>query len=248
MPVPKNMGWLWNANNPGISTIRRGWKPGAVPKSVAKMMRYFLVKECDIPPADGNSIQCMNEKPTLKVEKKLGEYTIILNPLCDDKSHGDAAPIVFKIAKSEDEKRRCNARRILKCRGITKSCECNDISSCSCINDCQKQSILCELEAISEVMCIIPEMKYEELNEASECSEIDFEFTPPFEMMNKCKRDVGVSVAGTQYEEQIYDKFEDVDESSEDEIVVPKLKNKKKKTTKKVQKKIVKKMTVVKSR
>lgn len=38
MLVPKNMGWLWNAPVSGLPNNRRGWRPGAVKKSVAKIM------------------------------------------------------------------------------------------------------------------------------------------------------------------------------------------------------------------
>lgn len=222
------MGWLWNVENVGISQIRRGWRPGAVSKRVAQMMAYFLGKECDEPAEGKDSAKAMNEKPTstLKVEKKSGEFRITLNQLCDESGCGDA-PVVFKITKTEDEKKRSDAISLLKSRGFNKTCDCNDLCECSCINDCQRQIMLYELKAISDVLCINPTLKYEELNEASECSEIDFEFTPPFEMMNKCRRDVRVSVAATQYEQQSFEE-EAAEESSENEVVETKRKIKKK--------------------
>lgn len=227
--VPKNMGWLWNVEIPGITKIRRGWKPGAVPKPVATMMKHFLRKEYE-PPAEGSFIESMNEYPTpsVQVEKKLAKYKITLNPL-GNKSHGeDASPIVFNISKYDDTMLRLDAKRFLKNRGVTKTCKCRNICECSCIDDSCRKRFLYELETISQVMKINPAMKYEDLNDISDGSEIDFEFTPPFKMMNKCKRDVRVSVATTQYEEPKFEQFDETDESSEhDKIVVKKRKVKK---------------------
>lgn len=205
--VPKNMGWLWNIKNPGINKIRRGWKPGAVPKSVARLMNHFLrVGHTSFHPEQETFER---PKSTLKVEKKAGEYRIILNPPpIDDKSCGDIeTPIVFKISKTNEEMKRFEAINLLKSRGINKECSCENIHDCFCINECRKQIILYELKAISDIMCISPTLKYEELNEDS--SEIDFEFTPPFDMMNKCRRDVRVSVAATQYDRPSDDEMND---------------------------------------
>lgn len=226
--VPKNMGWLWNVEIPGITSIRRGWKPGAVPKPVARMMKQFLRKECE-PTSEGCSIENKNEypTPTVQVEKKHATYKISLNP-SSNKSHGeDVSPIVFNISKYDDTLLRHDAKKMLKCRGVTKSCKCTDIFECLCIDECCKMRFLYELKTISQVMKINPPMKYEDLNDTSECSEIDFEFTPPFKMMNKCKRDVRVSVATTQYEEPSFEKFEETEESSEHDIAVIKRKVKK---------------------
>ncbi|KAL7022839.1 hypothetical protein ACKWTF_012402 [Chironomus riparius] len=219
--VPKNMGWLWNAKIPGITNIRRGWRPGAVPKSVARMMKRFLKKESQ-PPAEGSLIENNNKcyTPSVQVEKKLAKYKITLNPVCNKSFGEDVSPIVFNISKYDDMTLRLDAKKMLKSRGITKTCKCRNICECSCIDDFSRKRFLYELETICQVMKINPPMKYEDLKDISECSEIDFEFTPPFKMMNKCKRDVRMSVATTQYEEPSFEKFEETEESSEHDTVV----------------------------
>ena len=192
------------------------------------MMKHFLKKECE-PPAEGSFIENKNERPTpsVQVEKKFAKYKITLNPLCNKSLGEDVSPIVFNISKYDDTMLRLDAKRMLKSRGITKTCKCRNICECSCIDDICRKRFLYELETISQVMKINPPMKYEDLNDISECSEIDFEFTPPFKMMNKCKRDVRMSVATTQYEEPSFEKFDEIEESSEHDTVVKKRKVKK---------------------
>lgn len=195
--VPSNMGWLWNAQIVGLPSIRRGWRPGAVRKSVAKIMEVYLT-----PPAEPAPPVKQDDPPTLRVQKKKGEYTIVMNPLRDEsKALENPSPIVFKVTKSDDVKQRSCARKILKSRGIEKKCNCATIDSCNCLTGCEKTQLKSEMEQVSKELCLKPELSVGDLRDSSE-SEVDVEFTPPSalkqkSLSKKCKP-VKVSVAETQ--------------------------------------------------
>lgn len=212
--VPKNMGWLWNVGITGLPTFRRGWRPGAIKTSVATIMKYYLK-----PAAEQAMILPGLNPPTLRVQKKEGDYTIIMNPLRDD-SNGikNSTPVVFKVVKSDDAKKRSIARKILKTRGVEKSCDCDDIEKCLCLTTCDKAQIMFELQEISTRLFLKPEMNFCDLKDSSE-SEIDVEFTPPFakKQENQCKA-VKKSYAGTQYEMQLDDFSYDKRETSNEKI------------------------------
>lgn len=196
------MGWLWNAQIVGLPIIRRGWRPGAIRKSVAKIMQFYLT-----PPAEPAPPVEQVDPPTLRVKKKNGEFTIVMNPLRDELSHADPSPIVFKVTQSDEVKRRSNARKILKSRGVEKSCSCTSLESCCCLTSCEKVRLKSEMQRLSMELCLKPELSVGDLKETSE-SEMDVEFTPPSAAKLKhpgvgvkCKP-VKVSVAETQYEAQ----------------------------------------------
>jgi Domain of unknown function (DUF4776) len=201
--VPKNMGWLWNTSVAGISHLRRGWRPGAITKTVANTMKHFLNIDQDTSLSkEPNVIEDINDKnSTLRVKKQCGDYTITLNPNINASESDLKPPVVFKIAKSNEAKKRHEAKEVLKERGIVKKCSCSSITSCKCYTLCEKEEISCELRDISKTFCLNPEMRFIDLNQTSE-SELDFEFTPPFAMKNKFKKHTKVSYTGTQYEKQ----------------------------------------------
>lgn len=209
MLVPKDMGWMWNV---GIS--ERGWRPGAVRKSVAKIMQLFLT-----PPEKPVKCPIIKDPPTLRVQKKDGEFTIVMNPVLneDDK---DVSPIVFKLEKTEDGKKRSKAQKILKKRGIKINCDCTSFKKCKCLSECDKAQIKFELVNLSKELCIKPQLSLCDLKDGSE-SEIDFEFTPPAAMKSrnpfKCKKPK-VSVAATQCEPQKI-----VDDNEEEEKLCAKV-------------------------
>lgn len=204
--VPKNMGWLWNVNIPGIPTIRRGWKPGAVPNSIAKIMKYFLeTAEEQQPPEEPNLIKTCSNKAGLHMQRKKGEYTIVMN------AAGGDGPVTFKISKSEEVKRREEIRKVLKKRGIMKNCQCEKIDECRCLNDCKKKEIVAALKNISAEYNLNPSFEFSELNESSD-SEMDFEYTPPFAVAAKLRKKPPVCFASTQYEQQ------EIEEIAEEEI------------------------------
>lgn len=194
--VPKRMGWMWNV---GVS--ERGWRPGAVRKSVAKIMKLYLTKP-------ENLIKCPEKTnpPTLRVQKKNGQFTIVMNPLRDKtKVNEEISPIVFKLEKSEEAKKRSMARQVLKDRGVS-SCDCVSLSKCNCMSACEKARIKFELMKVSNDFCLDRELTLCDLNDSSE-SEIDVEFTPPSaaKLCNPCfkRKPAKVSAAATQYETQV---------------------------------------------
>lgn len=195
--VPKNMGWLWNVKISGLPTMRRGWRPGAVRKSVARIMKFHLRT-----PAEATPEVKEEEPPTLRVQKKNGEYVIVMNPLRDGAE--ESSPIVFKVGKSEDSAKRLMARNILKTRDVKKTCSCSTIDLCGCLNERDKAYVKTELQRISKNLGV--QMRLGDLKDSSD-SELDVEFTPPAatKVKNPCFRckPVKVSVAETQYEVQM---------------------------------------------
>jgi hypothetical protein len=202
-PVPKNMGWLWNVRNLGIKEEREGWKPGAITKTVAKLMSHFLKPK---PPA-AEPEMAIEPKSTLNVQKKAGEYTIIMNPKNKkDKSCGDGPcpPIIFKITKNDEAKQRFLALREMAHLGIDKNCLCASIEECECMNSCEKLLLARELKIVSKKFGICPALTWNDLDELNE-SEMNFEFTPPCDMA-KSKKVIRVSNEETQYELQSIEK------------------------------------------
>lgn len=193
--VPENMGWLWNVGTYGLPNIRRGWRPGAVKKSVAKIMKIYLT-----PPAEPAPCVKPKDPSTLRVQKNDGEYVIVMNPLgIDAELIQNSSPIVFKIAKSEEEKKILQARKLLRERGIVKTCDCPSLESCNCLNDCEKNRLSCELAKVSKELCL--KLSICDLKDSSD-SEVDVEFTPPSAVKLKKRKPVKVSYEGTQYEIQ----------------------------------------------
>ncbi|CAK1596624.1 unnamed protein product [Parnassius mnemosyne] len=135
------MGWLWNAPDvPGLKQ-RRGWQPGVVGKSVAKMMTFKCTKGgqdkdkskkkkkkgkrlgTDTGGGDSEPDEPLEPKPTLKVHRKGDVFTIQVNPLKDlteidpnEDPYVDCDPMVFKIIKkrSPEEQAKVEARKMVK--------------------------------------------------------------------------------------------------------------------------------------
>lgn len=148
------------------------------------------------------------QNPTLRVQKKDGEYTITMSPVldlvedakCDENK--ETKPVVFKISKTPERKKRSEAKKILKARGVEKKCDCRFIRDCKCLNDIEKCLLKCELKKVSIELSLKPDIDLCDLEESSD-SEIDIDFTPPsaLKKMNPCMRiePVRVSIASTQY-------------------------------------------------
>lgn len=204
--VPKSMGWMWNV---GVS--ERGWRPGAVRNSVAKIMKLYLTA-----PKKPKKLREKTDPPTLRVQKKNGKFTIVMNPLRDDKKPNEkSSPIIFQLEKSEESKKRSMARKALKDRGVIQSCDCSTLKKCNCMNECEKARIKFELLSVSKAFCIEPELSLCDMKDSSD-SEIEFEFTPPSaaKLRSSCFMPMKVSVAATQCETQVVD-----DKCEEDEII-----------------------------
>jgi hypothetical protein len=188
------MGWLWNVDLPGIPSFRRGWKPGAVARPIAKIMSFHMKS----PKMKEMKVDEVKIPKTLRVERKTGNYTVTMHPHDPNHKGENLNPIVFKLFKVPTE--RIEARRALQMRGIVKACDCKTIESCKCISNLAKKNLICEMKKISREMSLHPELQFHELNETSE-SEMSFEFSPPTRM-KKLVNDAKLSNDYTQYEDQ----------------------------------------------
>ncbi|XP_075148562.1 uncharacterized protein LOC142222344 [Haematobia irritans] len=159
--VPPNMGWLWSAEATGV---RSGWKPGAIRKPIKELMKYFLK---DFPAdtlrvsqysygrhgsrriCDGNhEEEKLEQKPTLHICKKNGEYFITLRPLKESEALRDCAdpylnmhPIQFKIIKNPMVMEMRKLKKCLKEMGFPK-CTCHKpICYCFCRSFLEKKRL-----------------------------------------------------------------------------------------------------------
>ncbi|KAF5297081.1 hypothetical protein FQA39_LY02661 [Lamprigera yunnana] len=133
--VPAKMGWAWNVYDASVGLKpRRGWRPGAINRRVAKMiMAHRRAKGLQMLQSqsakdgkrsktqlakdyDSDSDASVAPKATLRVKKKDGAYVIIMNPLKDPETMGEnenpymnCSPLQFKITKNKkvDENQTC---------------------------------------------------------------------------------------------------------------------------------------------
>ncbi|XP_047994224.1 uncharacterized protein LOC125232556 isoform X2 [Leguminivora glycinivorella] len=140
MPVPTKMGWLWNAHDvPGLKPAK-GWQPGRIGKSVAKLMVFKTARagmdgkkdkkkkkrkpgQKYVGGGDSEPDEPLEPKPTLKVQRKGDTFTIQVNPLKDlteispnEDPYVDCDPLIFKIIKkrSPEEQAKVEARKMVK--------------------------------------------------------------------------------------------------------------------------------------
>jgi arsenate reductase-like glutaredoxin family protein len=105
--------------------------------------------------------------------------------------------------KSEEKKKREEARKILKKRGIEKKCLCSNIEECEHIKGDKKHCTITEMrdamKNVSIELSLENELTFNELNESSD-SEMDFKYTPQNVMKRSklCRRPPVCNV-GTQY-------------------------------------------------
>lgn len=105
--VPKNMGWLWTADNiPGLKAPK-GWKPGAISKRLLcklnKAKRQTSAVETSKPL---KKLKKRTEtKPTLIICKVNGEYRVEMQtaPENNEGSNEQYTPLVYKIAKADNK-------------------------------------------------------------------------------------------------------------------------------------------------
>ncbi|XP_023310511.1 uncharacterized protein LOC111691627 [Anoplophora glabripennis] len=124
--VPPKMGWLWNIPMEVMNLKpRRGWKPGAIQKSIAAKIRAhreakglgilrlpkFKKNKGGIGYDDDGDDVVVTPKPTLQIQKKDGAYWITMNPLKDPKTlvdnenpYMECTPMQFKITKNKKKK------------------------------------------------------------------------------------------------------------------------------------------------
>jgi hypothetical protein len=206
--VPKNIGWLWNAPVSGLPVMRRGWRPGAVKKSVAKIMKVHLATLS----SEQATVPLQEDPPTLRVLKKNGEFVIVMNPLhVTTETRKQKSPIVFKITETDEAKKPLTARNILHVCGVEKKCNCSTVDSC--LNGCEKARLTLLMQSISKELCLKPSLTIRDLEAPNE-SEVDIKFTPPSAdiLKNSCVKykPAKISLGGTQY------KFDELDFDHED--------------------------------
>ncbi|XP_049867254.1 uncharacterized protein LOC126367668 [Pectinophora gossypiella] len=121
-PVPKNMGWLWNAEDiPGLK-FRPKWKPGAVNRILVR--RYRTVREgVDIIAKKKRAMMQRKKKiemkPTLVVKKQDGEYTVqmeVFKKYSKDRflyqyPYDEKPPLIYTIGKTEETKQKIQKQR-----------------------------------------------------------------------------------------------------------------------------------------
>ncbi|KAK9884144.1 hypothetical protein WA026_005095 [Henosepilachna vigintioctopunctata] len=116
--VPPKMGWLWNIHTPCLNLKpRRGWRPGAVTRTVAKAIIKHRKAQNNYPfennqkkgkkRNDDSEPKLICPKPTLEVKKREGAYFITMNPLKDpntlqqnENPYLDVTPMQFKVEKN----------------------------------------------------------------------------------------------------------------------------------------------------
>lgn len=120
--IPANMGWLWNIKpSVGNPELWRGYKPGAISKTVHKMIRNHRRALGIYDPSDlmrkkksKTSTRALSDrnKRVIHVKKKDGNYFVTLTPVKDpfhrhdtESPFIDCTPAQFRIVKPERKKR-----------------------------------------------------------------------------------------------------------------------------------------------
>lgn len=114
--IPANMGWLWNIKPTiGNPDLWRGYKPGAISKTVHKIIRKHRRALGILDPSDiikkrrsktSNRALSDKNKRVISVKKKEGNYLVTLTPIKDplyrtdhESPFIDCTPVQFKINK-----------------------------------------------------------------------------------------------------------------------------------------------------
>ncbi|XP_076259333.1 uncharacterized protein LOC143195774 isoform X2 [Rhynchophorus ferrugineus] len=124
--VPPNMGWLWNIYTPTLGLKpRRGWRPGALTKSIAQRIKEHRNAKglglLAVPNfrKDGKHSNAdlepkVTPRPTLQIQKRENAYWITMNPLKDPSTlvenedpYMDCTPMTFKITKNSKKEEYC---------------------------------------------------------------------------------------------------------------------------------------------
>ncbi|CAH2086063.1 unnamed protein product [Euphydryas editha] len=119
--VPKNMGWLWTAENvPGLK-FRPMWKPGATNKHVVRLLK--IAKNPDEMKSkkkrkDTNKRKRPLKRPLLIVHKKDGEYTVTMETMkmyskpraLNQHPYEDKPVVTYTIGRTDEE----NKKRLKK--------------------------------------------------------------------------------------------------------------------------------------
>lgn len=125
------------------------------------------------------------QKPTLRIQKKNGQYTITMHPLktCEElKSSPDpyaaCKPLKFKITRTPEEDACSQLKKAMLEK--YKKCTCKQsIPNCTCRDNKEKQLITKELEQYERDLKIKDLENKLKLSDSTDGSELDIEFTPP---------------------------------------------------------------------
>ena len=176
-------------------------------------MKHFLSPyPCDTLPnskpnaSNAADLRSNEQKPTIRVLKKDGQYTITMNPLKTKEQmknsndpYADESPIKFRITQDAELVKTHHAKKLLQERGFDWRCNCTDLKDCCCMSEKKKVDFLCELLKISRELDMKNTLCAEDLANCSD-SELDVEFTPPSALIHgAAKRVPDISVAETQY-------------------------------------------------
>ncbi|GLV40228.1 uncharacterized protein CBL_03623 [Carabus blaptoides fortunei] len=156
--VPGNMGWLWNIVPQGNKELWRGYKPGAVSRTVHRMMRAHK-KSLNILDSSSDVIRKKKSKTKtfkpedmkhyVELKKKEGDIYVTVNPVRDPQTIGpadspfmDVTPMLFKIEKNQVKKEEAY-------------CPCDEVSDKAC-----PSSVSSELEFVFSPPAAIPPVRH----------------------------------------------------------------------------------------
>ncbi|CAH1163676.1 unnamed protein product [Phaedon cochleariae] len=188
--VPPKMGWLWNIHTPILRLKpRRGWKPGAIVKTIAQRIRahrqlkglgmlHVPKFRKNVGGSESDPEVNVSPKPTLHIQKKDGAYWITMNPLKDPKT----------LAENEDPYMECTPMQFKITKNKNKPKDDND-------------------EDGSRLCCCEPEDE-----SSSSDSELDIEFTPPAGIIHpeRFKKKKNVIHCDTQYNPDDFEVKKDI--------------------------------------
>lgn len=220
--VPKYMGWRWDA--PILGICDKKWFPGRIHPMVRCLMKHALnpfpydtipltrrdtngriMKTC----IDTSRLPKFNpdfvQKPTLRVQKRDGEYFIAMHPLkskaeleTDYNPYLDCSPLTFNIKPHPEKIKISRAVKLLRERGLEKKCSCVSLTCCRCKSETQKKLFTYEMKNVSKQLKMKAALTYADLNADSD-SDLDLEFTTPSAIVDPRKFKPDVVHCGTQY-------------------------------------------------
>nr|AON96574.1 hypothetical protein [Bicyclus anynana] len=114
--VPKNMGWLWSAENTPGMKFRPLWKPGAINKHVLRLLRMARHPGQVISKKkrkDTGKKKRPLKRPLIVIHKKDGEYTVTMETMktyskprtLNQQPYEDKPVVTYKIGRTDEENR-----------------------------------------------------------------------------------------------------------------------------------------------
>ncbi|EDV95015.1 uncharacterized protein LOC6567264 isoform X1 [Drosophila grimshawi] len=179
--VSPRHGWAWCLRE---EASKHGWRPGAIRKSVKKLMKFFLQDSTEsnaynrCKEAQEAEKEKERQLPTLNVCKKDGEILVTLRAL--NNSNIKMKPIVFKVVKSDLAVALSEIKKKLKEKGFPK-CTCHkSVMMCLCRNHVEKKRLESALEKECEHRGMENCVDHLVLTDTSNSEmEYDFDVTPP---------------------------------------------------------------------